>query len=202
MSDTPHKPDRGMRADAARNRSLVLDAASRLYAEHGFDVPMADIAAAAGVGRTTVLRNFPSRMDLAAALFERNMQSFRTLAENHKGDPGDFVELFDLKLEMYVRNGGLAEAVQKECQDCNNLQTDRREAAEILLKAAQSAIRAGLMRADVNLETFIVMQQAMSGAMLSGGTQDERRRRAQTLRGLLLTGLGLQNPSPGGPALA
>lgn len=189
MSDTGQTSERGLRADAARNRTLVLDAAARLYAEHGFDVSMADIATAAGVGRTTVLRNFSSRMDLAAALFERNLQAFRTLAESQKGDEGDFVELFDLKLEMYVRNGGLAEAVQKERQSSDSFQADRRDVAEMLYKAAQSAIRTGLMRRDVRVETFIVMQQAMGGAMLSGGTRDERRERAQILRGLLLTGL-------------
>lgn len=189
ISEHGQTPERSLRADAARNRSLVLDAASRLYAEQGFDVSMTDIAAAAGVGRTTVLRNFPSRMDLAAALFEQNLQSLRTLAENQQGDPGDFVALFDLKLDMYVRNGGLAEAVQKERQSSDSLHTDRKEVAEILFRAAQGAIRAGQMRPDVTLETFIVMQQAMGGAMLSGGTLDERRQRAQILRQLLLKGL-------------
>ena len=188
MNDAVPTSERGLRADAARNRSLVLDAASRLYAEQGFDVSMTDIAAAAGVGRTTVLRNFPSRMDLAAALFERNLQSLRTRAENQRGDPGDFVELFDLKLDMYVRNGGLAEAVQKERQSSDS-HIDRKEVAEILFRAAQGAIRAGSMRPDVTVETFIVMQQAMGGAMLSGGTQEERRQRAKILRQLLLTGL-------------
>jgi len=190
MSDTEQTSERGLRADAARNRSLVLDAASRLYAEHGFDVSMADIATAAGVGRTTVLRNFPSRMDLAAALFERSLQAFRALAEEQKGEPGDFIELFDLKLEMYVCNGGLAEAVQKE-QSSDSFQTDRREVAEMLLKAAQSAIHAGMMRTGVGVETFIVMQQAMGGAMLSGGTQGEGSERGKTLCGLLLSGLFL-----------
>ncbi len=194
MSDPEQVSERGLRADAARNRTLVLDAASRLYAERGFDVSMTDIAAAAGVGRTTVLRNFPSRIDLAAALFERNLEYLRTRAHSQKGDPGDFVELFDLKLDMYVRNGGLAEAVQKERQSSDSFQTDRREVAEILFRAAQSAIRAGIMRPGLRVETFIVLQQAMGGAMLSGGTQEERLERARIVRELLLTGLMLDRP--------
>lgn len=192
MRDLEQMSERSMRADAARNRSLVLDAASRLFAERGFDVSMAEIAAAAGVGRTTVLRNFPSRMDLAAALFDQSLQHFRTVAASQKGEPGDFAELFDLKLEMYIRNGGLAEAVQKERQSSNHFHAERREVAEILFNAAQSAIRAGIMRPDVQVETFVVMQQAMGGAMLSGGTMQERRKKAQILRSLLLEGLLVQ----------
>jgi len=195
LSDLGQTTERSLRADAARNRSLVLAAASRLFAERGFDVSMAEIAAAAGVGRTTVLRNFSTRMDLAAALFEQNLQHFRTVAANQKGEAGDFVELFDLKLEMYVHNGGLAEAVQKERQSGDHFQTDRREVAEILFKAAQGAIQAGIMRPDVRVETFVVMQQAMGGAMLSGGTTQERRERAQMLRSLLLEGLLVHAPN-------
>lgn len=43
-----------MRSDAAHNRKLLLDAADRAFREHGLDVPVAEIARAAGVGRATL----------------------------------------------------------------------------------------------------------------------------------------------------
>src|SRR6476661_4697320 len=50
------------RGDAARNRTLLLDAARRLIAERGPDaVTTDDIAAAAGVGKGTLFRRFGSR---------------------------------------------------------------------------------------------------------------------------------------------
>ena len=59
------------RADAARNRAAVLDAAARLFAEHGVDgVTMDAVAAAAGVGKGTVFRRFGDKAGLAVALLD------------------------------------------------------------------------------------------------------------------------------------
>ncbi|WP_344837415.1 helix-turn-helix domain-containing protein [Actinocorallia longicatena] len=68
-----------MRADAERNRARILEAAARLFADHGApDVTMDDIAKAAGVGRGTLYRRYPDRAAIATALLdehERVLQS-------------------------------------------------------------------------------------------------------------------------------
>jgi AcrR family transcriptional regulator len=58
------------RADATRNRERILDAAERLL-ERSPSATLADIAAAAGVARSTLHRRFASRDDLLAALRDR-----------------------------------------------------------------------------------------------------------------------------------
>ncbi|GAA3395754.1 TetR/AcrR family transcriptional regulator [Cryptosporangium minutisporangium] len=59
------------RADAARNRRRVLDAAARLHAERGIaGLNMDDVAAAAGVGKGTVYRRFVDKAGLAGALLD------------------------------------------------------------------------------------------------------------------------------------
>jgi AcrR family transcriptional regulator len=59
------------RADAARNRAAILDAAAVLFAEHGVDaVSMDQVAAAAGVGKGTLFRRFGDKAGLAAALLD------------------------------------------------------------------------------------------------------------------------------------
>jgi AcrR family transcriptional regulator len=61
------------RGDAARNRTLLLDAARRLIAERGPDaVTTDDIAAAAGVGKGTLFRRFGSRAGLMIVLLDED----------------------------------------------------------------------------------------------------------------------------------
>jgi AcrR family transcriptional regulator len=71
--DVPAIPlsNRTERADAARNRVRVLEAAARLFAERGAEaVSMDDVAAAAGVGKGTLYRRFGDRAGLAMALLD------------------------------------------------------------------------------------------------------------------------------------
>ncbi|MGW7049714.1 TetR/AcrR family transcriptional regulator [Streptomyces avermitilis] len=72
-------PERKPRADAARNREAVLAAADELFAgrERPESVTMADIAAAAGVGKATLFRGFGDRTGLIQALYEARLESVR-----------------------------------------------------------------------------------------------------------------------------
>nr|WP_174566903.1 TetR/AcrR family transcriptional regulator [Nocardia crassostreae] len=61
------------RADAARNRKLLLDAASELIRQYGADADTMDaVARQAGVGKGTVFRRFGSRAGLMNALLDES----------------------------------------------------------------------------------------------------------------------------------
>ncbi|MCA2225017.1 TetR/AcrR family transcriptional regulator [Nonomuraea aurantiaca] len=61
------------RADAARNRARILEAAALLFAEKApQDVTMDDIAKKAGVGRGTLYRRYPDRASIAVALLDEH----------------------------------------------------------------------------------------------------------------------------------
>jgi AcrR family transcriptional regulator len=57
-----------MRADARRNRDLLIAAAREVFAERGSEGSLDEIAKRAGVGPGTLYRHFPTREDLIDAL--------------------------------------------------------------------------------------------------------------------------------------
>ena len=66
-------PPKVERADAARNRARILSAAARLFAEPGSRAPtMDELAKAAGVGRATLYRRYPTVAAVAEALLDEH----------------------------------------------------------------------------------------------------------------------------------
>jgi AcrR family transcriptional regulator len=66
------------RADAARNRMRILEAAGALVAEQGIEcVSMDDVARAASVGTGTLYRRFGDRAGLAFALLDEQTREFQ-----------------------------------------------------------------------------------------------------------------------------
>jgi AcrR family transcriptional regulator len=103
------------RADAARNRAKLLDAARRLFADQGVaNVTMEQVAKEAGVGKGTVFHRFGDRAGLVMALVdddERALQE-RLLRGRPPLGPGappqDRLEaLVDALLDLLERYGDL-----------------------------------------------------------------------------------------------
>lgn len=67
-----------LRADAARNRARLLEAAARLVKEQGAaNLTMEAVAAAASVGKGTVFRRFGDRNGLLTALLDHSEKQFQ-----------------------------------------------------------------------------------------------------------------------------
>ncbi|MEH6373034.1 helix-turn-helix domain-containing protein [Streptomyces sp. KLMMK] len=72
------EPPQQLRADAARNRTRLLEAASRLLVERGAaNLTMEAVASAAGVGKGTVFRRFGDRTGLLLALLDHREQQLQ-----------------------------------------------------------------------------------------------------------------------------
>ncbi|MFF5016374.1 TetR/AcrR family transcriptional regulator [Streptomyces sp. NPDC001165] len=75
--------ERRPRKDATRNRAAAFAAADTLFAhcQSPESVTMADIAAAAGVGKATLFRAFGDRTGLIRALYEARLEPVRDAVE-------------------------------------------------------------------------------------------------------------------------
>lgn len=83
-------PVRPLRADAARNRELLLAAAEDEFAEHGLSASVADIARRAGVAKGTVFRHFDTKDDLIASIVVGHLETLVAVARGlaDAADPG------------------------------------------------------------------------------------------------------------------
>jgi AcrR family transcriptional regulator len=107
-----------MRKDALRNRERLLEAADAMFREHGIEVSVGEIAAAAGVGRGTLFRNFPTKDALIVAVLTGRIaeviQLGRRLLEH---DPDDAEVTFTYVsglVELQEQNRALLQAVTDE----------------------------------------------------------------------------------------
>ncbi|MFC9789201.1 TetR/AcrR family transcriptional regulator [Rhodococcus sp. NPDC127528] len=116
---------RSERADAARNRRAILDAAARLLAERGpSDVSMEQIAAAAGVGKGTLFHRFGSRAGLMRALVLERAEDLRRAVVDGApplgpGAPAGerLLAYFDAMTDLVVVNIGLVVAYDTATED-------------------------------------------------------------------------------------
>jgi len=70
----PAAPARKPRADSARNRQLLIDAAKAGFTDVGLNVSLEEIARRAGVGIGTLYRHFPTREAVVEAVYRREVE--------------------------------------------------------------------------------------------------------------------------------
>lgn len=83
-----------------QTRKRLFDALSTLMRERGFDViTLADVAAAAGIGRTAVYNHFPDKESLLVGFITHETEEYVATLERSLEDVADPVE----QLRTYVR---------------------------------------------------------------------------------------------------
>lgn len=97
----------GTRSDAVRNRTRLVHAATTVFAAQGVTAPLEAVAAAADVSRATLYRHFPTRADLAAAVYEENLNLIEAQAARLTATPSGLRELFGYVLDLQERSQAL-----------------------------------------------------------------------------------------------
>ncbi|KJY25943.1 TetR family transcriptional regulator, partial [Streptomyces sp. NRRL S-495] len=193
------------RKDAVRNREAVLAAADALFArrENAEDVTMAEVAAAAGVGKGTLFRAFGDRAGLLRALYEARLEPLGAAVGTGPpplgpdAPPAERVPaLLDALLRFKLDNRALALAL--EDGDASPYRTEHYARWHALLRtllervpvAADSGFTAHVLLAAVRAD--LVEHLAGPGGL----DREELRARLAELVGTVLT------PAPPGPGPA
>jgi serine phosphatase RsbU (regulator of sigma subunit) len=99
MAANPQGRRRRQRSDSALNRAKLVEAARDLLA-HDPEAEMAEIAAAAGVARSTAYRHFATREDLTAAVRIQVRDDAESNDEEHLRPPGQLAHLAPTPLSI------------------------------------------------------------------------------------------------------
>jgi AcrR family transcriptional regulator len=173
------------RRDAADNRAALVAAARALFAERGPGVPLADIAAAAGVSRTTLHRHFTSRNDLAAEVLAENVDRIEQRADVLRARPGAARRLLEFVLDMQATDRSATHILLTDHARLAAL-ADRTAAAFKPLVA--QARREGVLQPGVTTADVLLALQ-MADAALQEEESAVRARVSGRARRLLLRGL-------------
>ncbi len=177
---------RPTRADARRNYDLLVDAARRVFLEHGPDASLEEIARRAGVGIGTLYRRFANRQALLEAVYLEEIQSMCDGAAKLAGLPPyealqtwltDYVD-FAMNKTAIARE--LVASIGKDSEFFASCKVSLQTTASLLFTRAQEA---GVIRRDI--EPMEVLKLIGGMAHNSNSEPDETYR----MLALVLDGL-------------
>lgn len=179
-----------LRADAARNREAIVEAARAVFAEHGLEAPLDDIAKRAGTGNATLYRRFPQRADLVAAVFAERMAEHVDAVEAALADDdawNGFAGYIRAVAARQARDLGIADLVTMDLSAAPEVEGLRVRAYDGLVRLVARAHAAGVLRADFTDQDVVLLLMANAGLVeRAHGITDEASTR---LIALLLDGL-------------
>ena len=159
-------PSESLRADAERNRQLLVDAARAVFAARGLDAPLDDIARRARVGNATLYRRFPRRRDLVGAVFTETLRGVVTAAEAALADPDPwraFAGHLTHLCELQAGDRALAELLTARMSEVDELDDLRDTAFDHLVALVDRARAAGVVRADLDHADVVLILMANAG---------------------------------------
>lgn len=182
-------PDRAPRADARRNREKVLRAAAEAFAASGYDVPLDEIAARAGVGAGTVYRHFPTKEALFEAVVTTRVVDLIADARERAVAPDPSAAFFGLLARI-----GDEATVKRDLPEAiaipGPLQEELHVALGVVLRRAQ---RAGAVRDDIDTPDLIAVFKAATAGLRDAPGDAVRRKR---LFDVMTDGLRPRVPAP------
>jgi len=184
------RPDRDLhrplRADAQRNRDLLIAAGRAAFTENGTAASLEDIARRAGVGVGTLYRHFPNRQALVEAVYVEEVEALCRSAADTAGLPSwdALVQWFNRFVDYVATKHALVDEMMATIgRDAPVFRTCHEAiftAGEPLIEQAK---RDGSVRPDVQFVDVIRMVGGVT-MIRNVGPDDIRRVLAMALDGL------------------
>ncbi|HVC23075.1 MAG TPA: helix-turn-helix domain-containing protein [Candidatus Dormibacteraeota bacterium] len=180
--------DRPLRADAVRNRELLITAASAVFAAQGADVPLEDIARRAGLGIGTLYRHFPTRDSIVEAVYRREVDLLCERADQLLGTlPPD--QALEQWMQLFVRHvatkrGMLSVLKPMLSSNAAFFAETKGRATAAATRLLAAGVAAGSIRADIDGGDLL---RAIGGVCMSA--DQDRSEASDRLVGLLFDGL-------------
>jgi AcrR family transcriptional regulator len=159
---------RPLRADARRNRERIVEAAHKVFAKHGAEAQMDDIARAAGVGVGTVYRHFPDKQVLLGELVASKFRAFADNAERalEVEDPWEaFAGLLRANAELCARDFGIQQALLREPAVWSAAALELMRLRDLASELIRRAQKAGVMRPDFEVDDIPMLMGGISATM-------------------------------------
>ena len=163
-SPTAQRPKR---ADAVRNRELVVAAAAAVFAERGMGTSVEHVAERAGVGRATVYRSFPTKEQLLAGVAVERLRRVSQMATGALADPDAGAALRRVLGEiaaLQATDRVMLDALRLEI-DMPALADARTEAHAAIEALVQRGRRQGRLRADATAMDVRILLSGIAHAM-------------------------------------
>jgi TetR/AcrR family transcriptional regulator, mexCD-oprJ operon repressor len=125
-TEPPVSAPESRRADAERNMLRIQEAAIRLWADEP-NAGVADVAAAAGVGRATLYRHFPTRESLLEAIRTQGLIDGEAAVEACQIDDGSPTEALSRLLAAWLELGDRYRVVVANPSQPDNVAARERE---------------------------------------------------------------------------
>ncbi|GGK44865.1 TetR/AcrR family transcriptional regulator [Nocardia camponoti] len=189
-SATTAAPPRRLRADAARNQQRIVAAARELFADHGLDITLDDVAERAGVGVGTVYRRFANKKELITEVFEQHLLDFAEAAEQSHNNPDPWlalVEFFEDACAHLATNRGFGEVMLELGDDPNRFAAVRDRIRPSITAIIDRARDAGAILPEITATDFfslIHMVTAFAEFASPVNTEAWQRYMAITLNGI------------------
>jgi AcrR family transcriptional regulator len=181
------------RADARANHAAMLEAAAALAGQGSVGVPYDEIAMAAGVGRATVYRHFPTREALARAIIDAALDHWDEVVADLASGPEQLSELFGAWVRMQQDRSHGVDLLTRSASE-EDLRRARRRFEATLREPIRRAQAAGLIDAQTNARDLRIILTMLSAALRSKEAPSDRRRAIELARGLVFRS---EVPDPG-----